>query len=96
MAVIRRMLHALLVVTLTASLPLAAAQPPQPQQQDEFVPMTEVPPEEQLPAAPLVVAAYAFAWLAIFVYLLSVARRLTRVQAEITRLEADVQRSARG
>ena len=54
-----------------------------PQQQEEFVPVEELAPEDQLPAAPLLVAAYAFAWLAIFVYLWSIWRRLAHVEREL-------------
>jgi CcmD family protein len=70
----------------------ANAQQPQPPQQDEFVPISELPPEEQLPSQPLVIGAYAFAWLAIGGYVLSMARRLDTVQREIERLEADARR----
>jgi CcmD family protein len=74
----------------------AAAQPPaQPEQQDEFVPVDTLPPQDQLPAAPLLITAYAFVMLALFGYLLSVARRLTTVQRELERLESDVKRSGR-
>ncbi|MBU23145.1 MAG: hypothetical protein CL476_08615 [Acidobacteria bacterium] len=58
----------------------------QPAQQDEFVPIDELPPEDQLPAAPLLVAAYAFAWVAIFGYLWSIWRRLTKVEQELAEL----------
>ena len=64
-----------------------------PEQQDEFVPVTGVPESEQLPSAPLVIAAYAFAWVAIGGYVVSVAKRLTTVQHEIERLETDSRRS---
>jgi CcmD family protein len=86
----RRVLIALLlgIVLATAS----NAQQPKPERQDEFVPITELPPEEQLPAQPLVIGAYAFAWLALGGYVLSVARRLDRVQREIERLETDTKR----
>lgn len=95
MSVIRRVLQSLVVATALACAQPAAAQPPQPSQQDEFVPMSEVPPEEQLPAAPLVLAAYSFVWLAVFAYLLSIGRKLGRVDDEIARLETEMQRSAR-
>ena len=86
---------ALFALMMTAALGAAAQaqQPPRPQQQDEFVPVSELPPEEQLPAQPLVIAAYAFAWLAIGGYVLSVARRLDTVKHEIERLEAETRRS---
>ena len=43
---------------------------------DEFVPMSEVPPEEQIPAINLVAAAYGFVWVALFGYVWSLGRRL--------------------
>jgi len=51
--------------------------------QSEFVPIDQLPPSEQLPAAPLLVAAYAFAWLAVFFYVWTVWRRLNKVEAEM-------------
>ena len=42
------------------ALALAAAAPAQ----GEFVPVNALPPTEQLPAAPLLIAAYAFVWVA--------------------------------
>jgi CcmD family protein len=87
---LRRVLTALLVSIALAGA--ATAQQPPPKQQDEFVPISELPPEEQLPAQPLVIAAYAFAWFAIGGYVLSVARRLDTVRREIERLEADTKR----
>lgn len=83
-----------LAVGMPAAEPLAATGQPRPEQQDEFVPISELPPQEQLPAQPLVVAAYAFAWLALGGYVVSVARRLTAVHKEIERLQADSGRRA--
>lgn len=62
--------------------------------QDGFVPVSELPPQEQLPAAPLLVTAYAFVWVAVFGYVVSVARRLSSVQREVERLESDFKRSS--
>ena len=84
---------ALLVVLLLAS-PAMAQQPP-PTQQDEFVPVSQLPAQDQLPAARLLIAAYAFVWLAVFAYVGSVGRRLTQVQHEVERLEADIKRGSR-
>lgn len=67
-----------------------------PEQQGEFVPLDQLPPQEQLPAAPLLVGAYVFVMLALFAYLFSVARRLKTVEREVERLEGDVRRGARG
>ena len=88
---LRRVLSAFLFSLALAAV-AEAQQPRPPQQQDEFVPVSELPPEEQLPAQPLVVAAYAFAWVAIGGYVFSVARRLDAVRREIERLESDTQR----
>lgn len=59
------------------------------------MPVSQLPPQDQLPAAPLLVTAYAFVWIALFGYVVSVARRLTKVQREVERLEADMKRGTR-
>ena len=82
---------ALLAAASVAALaPFASAQTAQPQgqAQTEFVPVNELPPQEQMPAAPLVIAAYAVAWIGIFIYLASIWRRLQKVDREL----ADVAR----
>ena len=76
------------VVLLAA--PALAFQPPA--GQSEFVPINELPPADQLPAAPLLIAAYAFVWLALMIYLWSIWRRLGAVDADMRKLE---QRSGR-
>jgi len=68
------------------------AQRPPSQPQEEFIPIDQLPPQDQLPAAPLLVVAYSFVVLALFAYLMSVARRLTSVQRELDRLESEVKR----
>ena len=70
-----------------------SAQPPE--QQGEFIPVDQLPPQDQLPAAPLLITAYSFVALALFAYLVSVARRLSTVQREIERLESDLKRTGR-
>ena len=65
--------------TLTAA---AMSQPPQPAQ-EEFKPIGELPPGEQLPAARLLIAAYAFVWIAMMVYVWSIWRRMTRIETEL-------------
>jgi CcmD family protein len=79
------------VISAIAGATVHTQQPP-PQQQDEFVPIDQLPPQDQLPAAPLLVAAYSFVVLALFAYVLSVARRLGLVQRELDRLQADTKR----
>ena len=74
----KRLLAALLCLPAAVS----AAQPPS-QPQGGFVPIDQLPAPESFPAAPLVIAAYAVAWLVIFLYVWSVWRRLNRVEAEL-------------
>ena len=61
---------------------LAAAQPPS-TPQGGFVPIDQLPAPEAFPAAPLLIAAYAVAWLVIFLYVWSVWRRVNRVEGEL-------------
>ena len=67
----------------------------QPTQQEQFIPVSELPPQEQLPAAPLLIGAYAFVLLVLFVYVFFVARRLTAVQQELERLDSSVKQGGR-
>ena len=87
---------ALVLALVTVGARLVVAQQPAPQQQDEFVPIEQLPPQDQLPAAPLLIGAYAFVMLAVFGYLYSLGRRLSSVKREIDRLETDLKRSSRG
>jgi CcmD family protein len=84
---------ALALACVDAPVVTAAAQPPK--QAEEYVPISQLPPEDQLPAAPLLVGAYVFVPIVLFLYLLSVARRTSAVQREIERLETDLKRSSR-
>ena len=54
--------------------------------QSEFVPVTG-PITESLPAAPLLIAAYAFVWIAVMFYVWTIWRRLNTVEAEMRALE---------
>ena len=59
---------------------------------DGFRPVSELPPDEKLPAGPMLVGAYVFVVLALFAYFLSLSRRLTAVNREIGRLDAQIKR----
>jgi CcmD family protein len=72
----------------------ASAQPPK--QPSQYVPIDQLPPGEQLPAARLLIGAYVFVPVVLFLYLVSVARRMGTVQREIERLESDLKRTGRG
>ena len=63
--------------------PVLAAVQQAPPGQSEYVPIKDLPPTEQMPAAPLLIAAYAFAWIAVMFYLFTIWRRLNRVEAEM-------------
>jgi hypothetical protein len=67
------------VMLLTAPA-TAAAQPPS---QEGFVPVEQLPGQEEMPAAPLVAAAYGVAWAAILIYLFSIWRRLGAVERQM-------------
>lgn len=80
-----RYLRLLIIVACCALPALVSGQPvPSP---DEFVPISEIPPQEQIPAINLVATAYAFVWLALVGYVWSLARRLQRTEADLARLE---------
>ena len=69
-----------------AAAPAAFAVQTAPPGQSEYVPIKDLPPTEQMPAAPLLIAAYAFVWVAVLVYLWTIWRRLGRVEAEMREL----------
>ena len=58
--------------------------------QSEFKPVTEVPASEQLPSAPLVIAAYAFVWLAFVAYVWLMWRKLGKVEHDLNTLAAQL------
>ena len=71
-------------IAVTPAVAMFAQEPPgafEPVSPDELG-------QEQLPAAPLVFAAYAFVWLALFVYVFVLWRRLTHLQREIADVTA--------
>ncbi len=91
---------AVLSLVLVWGTVCAAQQPPaptssQPSQQNEFIPIDQLPPQEQLAAAPLLIGAYAFVLIVLFLYVYSVARRLTNVQRELDRLDTTIKQGGR-
>jgi CcmD family protein len=80
------MLIVALCVIGAAAAGLAGAQPVP----DQFVPVRSLPQQEQLPAAPLLVAAYAFVWAVLLVYVWTIWRRLVKVEREIQQLASRV------
>jgi CcmD family protein len=58
--------------------------------QSEFKPVTEIPASEQMPSAPLVIAAYAFVWLAFMAYAWTMWRKLGKVEQELQTLSTQI------
>jgi hypothetical protein len=67
----------------------------QPQQDDTWVAVSGVPAADQLPAAPLLIAAYVVVLVAFFVYVGSIAKRLNGVQRDVDRLEGALKERSR-
>ncbi len=95
---VARLVVVLLVVGIVAVLGAQiVAHAQQPAQQNDFVPLKDLPAQaqqEHLPAAPLVMAAYAFVWVALLVYVWSLWRRVGAVQKELTDLRRRAERKA--
>jgi CcmD family protein len=77
-------------ICLTVLLLMNTAVFAQPQPQSEFQPVTEIPASEQLPSAPLVIAAYAFVWLAFMFYVFMMWKKLGKVDRELTQLSTQI------
>lgn len=84
----RRIYVALSMCFLVAAQALAFQPPPTP----EFVPIENLPASAVSPAEPYVVAAYAFVWLVVMLYLWTIWKRMNRVESEMRAL---AQKSAR-
>jgi hypothetical protein len=88
----RRLCAAVFCSLLAFAVPSAPAaadalsQPPAQTVPDGFEPISEVPPEEAIPAQPLVAGAYAFIWVAVLVYVGMLWRRLAAVQKDLDAL----------
>lgn len=78
-------LRVFVFVMLMAGVMPAAAMQPQPPK--DFVPVDQAPQGEQIPAMPLIGAAYGFIWVGVLGYVWSLGRRLQRVESEISQLE---------
>ncbi len=69
---------------LAAATASAMQQPPA----DDFVPVDETLPGEQIPALPLIATAYGFIWVVMLGYVWSIGRRLRKVETELADLES--------
>jgi CcmD family protein len=91
---LKRFLRFVVVATLltgSAASGIAARQPSgapgqPPEAQGEFLPVSELPPADQLRAAPLLIAAYAFVWVAVLFYVWTIWRRLNKVEKDMEAL----------
>jgi hypothetical protein len=83
---VRRLFTCLSALALTAlrAWPVLAMQP---NPQGDFTPFTGVPIEQQIPAAPLVIGAYAFFLLLMMFYLWTIWRRIGKVEADMRALD---------
>jgi CcmD family protein len=64
----------------------APSTPPPPARQDEFVPISQLPQAEQVPAAPLLIGAYAIVWIVLAVYVWTLWRRFQRAERDLETL----------
>ena len=94
-AILRTLAVLFIIVCAACAAPPLSGQGQPPEQQSEFIPIDELPPADQMPAAPLLIGAYSFVVVVLFLYLVTVSRRLTVVQREVERLEADMKRNSR-
>lgn len=78
--------RALLAVWLTgfATVAVIAQQPPS--GPDQFLPLDQLPPGQELPAAPFLIAAYAFIWAAAMFYLWTIWRRIGKLEDDMQAL----------
>ena len=76
-----------IVASVNAQSAGAQPSPSAPPGQTEFVPLNELPPSEQLPAAPLLVTAYAVFLMLMVLYVWTVWVRLNKVETEMRALE---------
>ena len=66
---------------------LAQAAAQNPSDTTGFVPVTEMPAGQQIPAAPYLLWAYGLIWVGVFVYAWSIWKRLGKVEQDMRALE---------
>lgn len=80
---LKRILAFLFVAALWVSG--AVAQQPEPAR-EQYVPIDQLPPSEQMPSAPFVVAAYSVVWVLAMLYLWSIWRRIGKLEDDLQSL----------
>ena len=78
--VVKKLACVWVVLLLLLSGSAVAAQTPA---QEGSVPVDQLEGQEQMPAAPLVAAAYGVAWAAVLIYAWTIRRRLGMVEREL-------------
>ena len=82
---VKRFVFALSLVAMSLA-PLLAFQPPS-TSQSEFVPIDQLPPTEQMPAAPFVIGAYALLWLIAMFYIWTIWNRMKKLEGDFQALQ---------
>ena len=82
MTIVNRVIGAVLILLAGVEWAVAGQEP-----QGGFVPASSLPQAEQIAAAPLLIAAYIFVWIALMAYLWSIWSRLGRVEKDIQVLQ---------
>ena len=85
--------RALVAAWLTGLSGLAVMAQQPPSGSDQFLPLDQLPPGQELPAAPFLIGAYAFVWIAAMFYLWTIWRRVDKLGDEMKALE---RRAGRG
>ena len=87
MITLRRLCQRALALSITLAFVLTASLAAQQPNPNEFVPIDQLPPSEQLPGGVFVIVGYSFVWLGTMAYVWSVWRRLQKVESEMQTLE---------
>ena len=75
---------ALIFVTMASAAVFAQQKPPATEQ---YLPVDQLPPTEQMPSAPYVIAAYGLIWLIAMFYLWTIWRRIGKLETDMHALE---------
>jgi CcmD family protein len=92
---VTRRLTSLLITGVVLVTGWATTLSAQVDQQGEFLPVAPGELQEQLPAAPLVFAAYGIVWLVFAFYLFSIWKRVRQVEAELRVVTAKLEKDGR-
>ena len=82
---LKRIIFSLAMAAMSLSSLLAFQPPTSPQ--GEFVPIDQLPPTEQMPAAPFVIGAYALLWLIAMFYVWTIWNRMNKLETDFQSLQ---------